>query len=214
MNQISNNKGLNILLTKYMKHITLFENFFNGGQIDDLERALHKTPSEKFDLIVNIKGMEPVLHKIGLLGVRGDDATEEQLQRLFRAVDNKIYYHRLPVSYFFDVPERLPKNTKLLHFTNYADEIAEGGFTRGTSDLNKLGMSWGSRTNSGPGWNYAFPKDYIDYAYGSLDRALKHWNRNQVVEFEAEALLAFHYGDGVYQALFWGPSAKNIKRIR
>ena len=126
-----------------------------------------------------------------------------------------MYYHKLPISYFFDEPDRLPKGTKLIHLTNNANDIVKNGFTRGTQDLNDLGMSWGSRSSSTkPGWNYAFPDDYIEYRFKTLDNALKHWHRKEAIEFEAEAILTFHYGDDMYQALFWGPNAKNIKRIK
>lgn len=198
-----------------MKHLNLFESFVNEAKIDDLQKALDKTPAEKFDLIVGIKGMEQVVHSNGLEGVTGDTATEEELEKLFNAVNSKLYYPRLPVSYFFDEPNRVPKGTKLVHLTNHADAIVSGGFTRGTRDFNDLGMSWGSRTATPkPGWNYAFPADYIEYEYKSLEKAMKHWNAKQAVEFEAEAIVAFHYGDNVFQAMFWGPSAKNIKRIK
>ena len=198
-----------------MKHVKLFEGFLNESKISDLEKALDLTPAEKFDLIANIKGMKRVLHNVGLDGVTGKTATEEELNKLFRAVDNKMYYSRLPISYFFDEPNKLPKGSKLIHLTNHADDIVANGFTRGTKNLNDLGMSWGSRkTTPQPGWNYAFPEDYIEYEYKTLERAMRHWNATQAVEFEAEAIVAFHYGDNVYQALFWGPSAKNIKRIK
>lgn len=198
-----------------MKHVKLFEHFLNEGKIQDLEAALDKTPAEKFDLIASIKGINRVMYSNGLQGVTGETATEEELQKLFRAVDNKMWYSKLPISYFFDAPNKLPAGTKLVHFTNRADEIVKNGFTRGTQDLNNLGMSWGSRApETRPGWNYAFPEDYIDYAYKSIDKAMKHWNRTQAVRFDADAVVAFHYGDDVYQAIFWGPSAKNIERIK
>lgn len=198
-----------------MKHVKLYESFLNESKIGDLEKALDKTPAEKFDLIANIKGMNRVLYTLGLEGISGEDATEEQRDKLFKAVDNKMYYSKLPISYFFDAPNKLPKGAKLVHLTNHADDIVKNGFTRGTQDLYKLGMSWGSDApETRPGWNYAFPADYIDYAYKSLDNALKHWHREQVVEFEADCVVAYHYGDQVYQALFWGPSAKNIVRIK
>ena len=198
-----------------MQYIKLFEGFLNENKIKDLEKALDKTPAEKFDLIASIKGMDRVLYSNGLKGVTGGTATEEQLQKLFKAVDNKMYYSKLPISYFFDTPNKMPKGVKLVHFTNRADEIVENGFNRGTPNLNDLGMSWGSRApETKPGWNYAFPEDYIEYEYKSLEKAMKHWNRTQAVRFDADAVVAFHYGDDVYQAIFWGPSAKNIERIK
>ena len=198
-----------------MKYLKLYEGFLNEGKINDLWRALDKTPAEKFDEIVNTKGMTVIVHQLGLDGVKGKDATEDQLQKLFRGVDDKLYYPNLPVSYFFDEPNKLPKGVKLIHLTNHADIIVKDGFTRGTQDLNDLGMSWGSRSATPkPGWNYAFPEDYIEHAYGTIEKAMKHWNAKQAVRFEADAVVAFHYGDDVYQALFWGPDAKNIERIR
>lgn len=192
-----------------------FKKFLNESKLDDLRNALNKTPEEKFDIIVNTEGMERVVYKLGLKGITGEESTEEQRIKLFREVDNKLYYPRLPVSYFFDKPIELPEGTKLVHFTNYADDIVKNGFTKGTKELNRLGMSWGSmQTTSKEGWNYAFPEDYIEQTYGTMEKAMKHWNAKEVVRFEADAILAFHYGDDVYQALFWGPSAKNIERIK
>ena len=124
-----------------MKFVKLFEGFLNEGKIDDLRSALDKTPTEKIDIIVNTKGMETIVHQLELDGVKGKEATEDQLQQLFKAVDNKLYYPRLPISYFFDVPNELTKGVKLIHLTNHADIIVKDGFTRGTQDLNNLGMS-------------------------------------------------------------------------
>ena len=198
-----------------MKNVKLFEAFLNEGKIDDLRSALDKTPAEKFDIIAGTKGMERVVHKLGLDGVSGVEAAEDQQQKLFKEVDNKLYYSKLPISYFFDLPNELPKGVKLIHLTNRADLIVKDGFTRGTQDFNDLGMSWGSwQTSPKPGWNYAFPEDYINYAYGSLEAAMKHWNAKEAVRFDAKAIVTFHYGDEVYQALFWGPDATNIERIK
>jgi len=53
-----------------MKYVELFEGFLNEGKIDDLRSALDKTPAEKFDIIVNTKGMETIVHQLELDGLK------------------------------------------------------------------------------------------------------------------------------------------------
>lgn len=136
--------------------------------------------------------------------------TESAAIRIIRAVNNKDWWDRLPTMYFFDSPaEDVPYGTTLLHFTRKPMEIANGGFRYGTPDYLRLGMSWGSRSVSGPGFNYAFVADDLIERYGTLDRAFQKWVPfGGCVFFRAPAIKAWHFGDEIDQVIFWGPDAR------
>lgn len=199
-----------------MKPIKLFEEFINEqliteDRLNDLENALTKDNAKLFDLLIKVDGIEELLKKLNLEGKTGKTATLKEIEKLASAVNNNKWYDKLPVSYFFDSPPvRLSNNTQLIHFTSKADDIIKNGFTRGTPNLDDLGMSWGSKTSSA-GWNYAFElKDVIE-KYGSIKKAKRHWHTNDAVVFNAPGIKAYHYGDDIEQVLFWGADAKNIK---
>jgi hypothetical protein len=197
-----------------MNFFKLFESFISENRIDNLYNVLNKSNEEIFDLLINIKGVDSILNKLGLKGKTGKTASLKEMQMLASALDRPFWYSSLPVSYFFSSPEKLPESTSLLHFTNRPDEIIKKGFIHGTEDFNKLGMSWGSMSGGKPGWNYAFRLEDIIKYYGSIEKAKQHWGREKVIEFEAPGILVWHHGDQVDQVLFWGPDAKNIRKYK
>lgn len=143
------------------------------------------------------------------LGVTGSADTEEEAIKVIKSVDNPKYYKDLPAMFFFDSPaEDVPEGTWLVHFTKDPATIIEHGFTKGTPDYKKLGMSWGS-TKAQPGYNYAFTVDDAIEKYGSIEAAAKHWKGNPVY-FKAPAIKNYHFGDDVEQVLFWSADAHSF----
>ena len=116
--------------------------------------------------------------------------------------------------YIYDYNQDVYSNNQwLIHFTPDPGEIALNGFTKGTQDMEELGVTHGRQRNE-EGYNFAFIADkatneearyYLtNGGYGRLD------DNAGAVMFKADGIEAYHGGDCQYQVIFWGPSARNI----
>jgi len=187
-----------------MKYIKLFEDFHSSDKLKDLKDHLKRTNIDLANWIIknlgiNVKSIGPLTNKAAV--------------NLIQSVNTKEYWSKLPTMYFFDSPARdVPKGTWLMHFTPVPNEIAKGGFMKGEPNYLKLGMNWGVHSET-EGYNYGFiPEDAIE-KYGSLQEARSAWlfgGKGGVVFFKAPAIKAYHFGDEIDQAIFWGPDAYEI----
>jgi len=102
------------------------------------------------------------------------------------------------------------KRQWLIHFTDYADDIAENGFTRGVYDYTKLGLttSMGEFEKEHGGYNFAYTLDDF-YRYG-YDGWSKYKYGSEAVIFQASGIKAWHYSDQEPQVIFFGNTASNI----
>jgi len=96
----------------------------------------------------------------------------------------------------------LPSQTWLVHWTDDALDISAGGFTHGTDDPTRLGLTLYRNKESKKfgGYNFAFRANsrYAsnpDRRYGS-----------EVVIFQSSGVDCFHGGDDEDQVIFWGQS--------
>lgn len=116
--------------------------------------------------------------------------------------------------YIYDYNQDVYSNNQwLIHFTPDPGEIALNGFTKGTQDMEELGVTHGRQRNE-EGYNFAFiaykatneeARYYLtNGGYGRLD------DNAGAVMFKADGIEAYHGGDCQYQVIFWGPSARNI----
>lgn len=116
--------------------------------------------------------------------------------------------------YIYDYNQDVYSNNQwLIHFTPDPAEIAMNGFTKGTQDVEELGVTHGSQRHE-EGYNFAFIADkatnaearyYLGHdGYGNLD------DNAGAVMFKADGVEAYHGGDNQDQVIFWGPSARNI----
>lgn len=98
----------------------------------------------------------------------------------------------------------LPRNTWLVHFTDYPEEIAYHGFTIGIDQMDRLGLTTWMKNDSFDkkhgGYNFAFEalsRDAINsehrQAYGQ-----------HAVLFQNSGVEAWHYGDEENQVMFFG----------
>lgn len=124
------------------------------------------------------------------------------------------YQDNRAARYIYDYNQDVYSNNQwLIHFTPNAGEIAANGFTKGTQDMEELGVTHGSQRYE-EGYNFAFIADkatneearyYLtNGGYGRLD------DNAGAVMFKADGIEAYHGGDCQNQVIFWGPSAKNI----
>lgn len=182
-------------------------------RLGELKKYLTRTDRTLFTMLTKVEGIEPLLKKLGLENKTEDTVTDDEIALLAKKVDNPTWYPKLPATYFFQGhPKRLPPDTLLIHFTHKPQGIIKNGFTQGTPDMQRLGMSWG-RKNNQPGWNYAFTiKDVIN-KYGSIKDAQAQWGGIPIV-FNAPGIRDFHFGDNEYQVIFWGADAKNIRILK
>ena len=186
-----------------MKHITTYKLFESTtGRLQVLKDHFDRTNMELANWIIkNIYDPE----------LPDNISNEEEAKQVIKKVDQHKYYRKLPAMYFFDSPaEDVPEDTWLVHFTDYPDDIIKDGFTKGTPDFIKLGMSWGI-TSQQPGYNYGLTVDDAIEKYGSIEKAAKHWN-GKPIYFKAPAIKNYHFGDDVEQVLFWGPDAHSFTK--
>jgi hypothetical protein len=186
-----------------MKYIKLFEEF-SSNKLDILKDHLKRSNIDLAKWIIKNLGIN--VKSIGPL-------TDKAAQSIIQSVNKKEYWPKLPTMYFFDSPsEDVPEGTWLMHFTTVPNEIAKVGFTKGEPNYLKLGMNWGKNAES-VGYNYGFiPEDAIE-KYFSLQEARSIWlfgGKGGVVFFKAPAIKAYHFGDEIDQAIFWGPDAYEI----
>jgi hypothetical protein len=113
----------------------------------------------------------------------------------------------------FDSDPKIVKNEWLIHFTDSPYDIWKEGFTYGTDDMERLGLSTGYTKDSKKGGKFAFAfriKDYERYYIG--DRGKFKYGKKAVV-FQASGVLVFHYGDEEPQVIFDTSTAHNIMTI-
>jgi hypothetical protein len=135
---------------------------------------------------------------------------------LFRGVENRslsISDAEYPAWSFFDNP-KLIKNTWLVHFTSYnkAKYIKQEGFTKGVSDMTKLGLTThlSDFEKAYGGYNFAYTiSDAKKYAYASHGRGLMKYGDTAVM-FMGSGIRIYHGSDEEYQAIFYGNTAKNF----
>ena len=124
------------------------------------------------------------------------------------------YQDNRAARYIYDYNQDVYSNNQwLIHFTPDPGEIALNGFTKGTQDMEELGVTHGSQRYE-EGYNFAFIADkatndearyYLGHdGYGNLD------DNAGAVMFKADGIEAYHGGDCQDQVIFWGPSARNI----
>lgn len=124
------------------------------------------------------------------------------------------YQDNRAARYIYDYKQDVYSNNQwLIHFTPNPGEIALNGFTKGTQDMEELGVTHGSQRYE-EGYNFAFIADkatndearyYLGHdGYGNLD------DNAGAVMFKADGIEAYHGGDCQDQVIFWGPSARNI----
>ena len=100
---------------------------------------------------------------------------------------------------------RVVKNEWCIHFGNDSQSIAENGFTSGTDNIEKLGIT-GRRDNMGVGYNFA-------YLVNDRNVDLSKYGDEAVI-FRTSGVLVYHFGDEEHQVIFWGPYAHDFIPIK
>lgn len=107
---------------------------------------------------------------------------------------------------------KLIKNEWLIHFTNNPWDIARNGFTRGVSEIEKLGLTThlGEFDKKYGGYNFAFRADVFN-RYATGRHGYKYGE--EAVMFIGSGIEVYHHGDEEPQVIFWGKKARNIVPI-
>ena len=100
---------------------------------------------------------------------------------------------------------RVVKNEWCIHFGNDSQSIAENGFTSGTDNIEKLGIT-GRKDNMGVGYNFA-------YLVNDRNVDLSKYGDEAVI-FRTSGVLVYHFGDEEHQVIFWGPYAHDFIPIK
>ena len=127
-----------------------------------------------------------------------------------------VPYTRIPSWVFFDKDNsEIINNQWLIHFTDFinAKDIAKTGFTMGTNDMKKLGLTYNRTADKKlGGYNFAYTLD--DYEkYGSRDEGITYKYGKSVLMFKASGIKFWHKTDNEPQVIFWGKYAKDIIQI-
>lgn len=103
----------------------------------------------------------------------------------------------------------------LVHFSDRAGDICTDGFEKGVMDPTKLGLTGQLHPadREREGYNFAFTVGEVD-DYGQYSRSHEWKYGSEAVVFQADAVKVWHFGDEEPQAIFWGPSARNMTCIR
>ena len=116
-----------------------------------------------------------------------------------------------PSASFYDVEHR-KKGGWLVHQSS-ANDIDQSGFRYGVQDPEGLAYTGGGATQPGPGYNFAYEPGN-DELYGREGRSGRpRYGAYQYAFWVPAYVKAWHHGDREPQAIFWGPSARNIVEI-
>lgn len=103
---------------------------------------------------------------------------------------------------------RLVKNEWLVHFTKNPRLILRSGFTKGVSDITRLGLTT-HLEKTGPGFNFA----YLASEAPSKEAEATSQYGGQAVMFRASGVRTFHKGAEEEQTIFLGSTAKDIVQL-
>mgnify|MGYP000400850810 CR=1 FL=1 len=118
------------------------------------------------------------------------------------------YGAELPSYMFLSDPVLVKRNTWLVHFSDYAQDIYVNGFKYGAQDFTMLGLTTyfsDSVRRAYPGYNFAFEADSkwaraaAGYKYGA-----------HAVMFQSAGVKCLHFGDEEYQVIFYGPNVDEL----
>ena len=125
-------------------------------------------------------------------------------EEFIRYCEKNADYVDMP-SWWYAMYCRVVKNEWCIHFGNDSQSIAKNGFTSGTYDIDKLGIT-GRRDDMGVGYNFA-------YLVNDRNVDLSKYGDEAVI-FRTSGVLVYHYGDEEHQVIFWGPYAHDFIPIK
>ena len=173
------------------------------------EKKLCKFPYKKMGIDANSFKQLGIEKAVDLLDRYG--LCEFFIEEIIR---NSAFLECLP-PYITMKFQRFFKNQWCIHFTRDAEKVAKEGFKRGHSDINTLSYTreniYGNKPKDDKGYNYCFLMDSED-ARNDFD--ISHFGLKEAVIFIANGVEVYHYGDHQKQAIFWGPSVKEIIPIK
>jgi hypothetical protein len=137
---------------------------------------------------------------------------------LYKRVINstlEIPDNEYPTWSFFDKP-KIIKDQWLIHFTDNSQDIEREGFTKGTYDIDKLGLTTHTSSYGKEHGGYNFC--YTIYDFKRYAKSWRGWQKGykygkEAVLFRCSGVRARHNSDEEYQTIFWGNLAKNINAI-
>lgn len=110
----------------------------------------------------------------------------------------------LPSSHYFHPDKQLiHRQTWLVHFSDAAHHIAYNGFTHGSYDARRLGLTtyYSHDSKESGGYNFAFEALSRDAIHAAES---KKYGQHAVL-FQNSGVKAWHNGDEENQIIFWGP---------
>ena len=107
--------------------------------------------------------------------------------------------------------KRLVKDQWLIHFSNKTSSIARNGFTKGVSDITKLGLTTHIHQSEKEAGGFGFAFLASDAESGI--EAAKNKYGDDAVMFRANGVLTYHVGDKEHQVIFLNSTAHDIVEL-
>jgi hypothetical protein len=104
----------------------------------------------------------------------------------------------------FDDSPVYVKNEWLVHFTNDAYDILKDGFTYGTDEIDKLGLTthYTNSSKKGGQWAFAYKMDKFSNTYNRNRGSELSKYGNECIVFKGSGIELTHYGDEEDQVIF------------
>ena len=188
-------------------HPYYFSNFLEENDLEIEDMISDELFSEIKNMIENGDEDYEVVEKLS--------NEKDLLEKYGRYVEDKLRSNHmdsdLSTPFFFGSPELIKKQW-LVHLTDYASDIWEDGFTHGSEEIDKLGLTTYNTHDSKKygGYNFAYTTYHFDKygKNGSHDHSFRYGD--EAILFRSSGVEAYHYGDEEYQVMFWGEHASDI----
>jgi GNAT superfamily N-acetyltransferase len=120
-------------------------------------------------------------------------------------------------AFMFLTFKRMMTNGWVAHFSSHATEIAKNGFTKGVSDVNKLGLTLQLEDieKSKGGYNFGFPLDdpkMLKFLDNNWQTAMQGYGNGLILAC-VDAIVVDHETDNHDQAIFFGSDVKEIVQV-
>ncbi len=219
---------------KFLKSYKLFE--YMVSDTSYLKRYLNMSDEDKMsglvyqfghliDEYINDTGDDDILDRSGF--VEGKNEYYE-ISDMLSKEDHKLFgewlmtnYKKYAVnsdwpSWEYFTYHGIVKNQWLIHFSDYAPDIAKEGFKKGVFDIERLGLTtWlGDQDKNYGGYNFAYTlQDFAKYGQDRYDGPDVWKYGKEAVIFRASGVRVWHSGDEEYQTIFYGNTATNINYL-
>lgn len=202
----------------YIKESQVLKEFISNNEVSLLryfqmsdEEKKKQLPYTYHDLVDEIldKHIEDTYEYVE--NIYGSEEYQMIADELFEMITDGVLplsHEDYPAWTFYDL-HGIVKNQWMIHFTEYAEDIAKDGFTHGVYDIDRLGITSSVSDFEKKYGGYNFAYDVNDYKR-HYKNSFGNKYGSEAVLFRCSGIKLWHNGDEEPQIIFWGDRAKNI----